>query len=41
MPKEKTPEGPNGGGNDDGGGHNNDGNDGATMVETLVMTTLL
>jgi hypothetical protein len=30
VPKEKTPEGPNGGGNDDGGddnGHGNDGND--------------
>jgi hypothetical protein len=25
VPKEKTPEGPNGGGNDDGGGDNNDG----------------
>jgi hypothetical protein len=27
VPKEKTPEGPNGGGNDDGGGDNNDGRD--------------
>jgi hypothetical protein len=28
VPKEKTPEGPNGGGNDDGGDDNNDGDDG-------------
>jgi hypothetical protein len=28
VPKEKTPEGPNGGGNDDGGDDNGDGNDG-------------
>jgi hypothetical protein len=27
MPKEKTPEGPNGGGNDDGGDDNGDGDD--------------
>jgi hypothetical protein len=28
VPKEKTPEGPNGGGNDDGGDDNGDGDDG-------------
>jgi hypothetical protein len=28
VPKEKTPEGPNGGGNDDGGNDNGDGDDG-------------
>jgi hypothetical protein len=28
VPKEKTPEGPNGGGNDDGGDDNDDGDDG-------------
>jgi hypothetical protein len=28
VPKEKTPEGPNGGGNDDGGNNNGDGDDG-------------
>jgi hypothetical protein len=28
VPKEKTPEGPNGGGNNDGGGNNGDGDDG-------------
>jgi hypothetical protein len=28
VPKEKTPEGPNGGGNDDGGDNNEDGDDG-------------
>jgi hypothetical protein len=48
VPKEKTPEGPNGGGND-GGGDNGGGNDGgdnndggdtvATTVETMAMTT--
>jgi hypothetical protein len=29
VPKEKTPEGPNGGGNDDGGDDNGDGDDGS------------
>jgi hypothetical protein len=28
VPKEKTPEGPNGGGNDNGGDNNGDGDDG-------------
>jgi hypothetical protein len=33
VPKEKTPEGPNGGGNDDGGNDNNDGDDGGDPVD--------
>jgi hypothetical protein len=37
VPKEKTPEGPNGGDNDDGGDDNGDGE----TAETLAMTTLL
>jgi hypothetical protein len=37
VPKEKTPEGPNGGGNDR--GHDNGATTVATTVETMAMTT--
>jgi hypothetical protein len=38
VPKEKTPEGPNGGGNDDGGNDNGDGDDGNDDGGDLAMT---
>jgi hypothetical protein len=40
VPKEKTPEGPNGGGNNDGGDDNGDATTEATMAEILATTTL-
>jgi hypothetical protein len=40
VPKEKTPEGPNGGGNDDGDNTTVMATTAVTTVETLAMTTL-